>query len=117
MALESPNRLMDEPVTMTDVAKATGYSVASVGYAYTGKGRMPVETRERIRRVGDRLGYVHPLRLPKKPHGWLPPAFACIHGQEGGCVDCLNFTSDLKRSIQGLRLAKNGTEQGGASRG
>jgi DNA-binding LacI/PurR family transcriptional regulator len=44
-------------VGIRDVAAAAGVSVTTVSHALNGKGRLPPETRERVRGVADRLGY------------------------------------------------------------
>src|SRR4051795_4030185 len=45
------------PVTLRDVARATGVSVATVSKALNGQGRMTAETRTRIRGEARRLGF------------------------------------------------------------
>ncbi len=45
-------------VTIKDVAEAAGCSVASVCYAFSGSDKIREETRKRILRIADRLGYV-----------------------------------------------------------
>lgn len=44
-------------VGIKEVALAAGVSVTTVSHALNGKGRLPDETRERVRRVADELGY------------------------------------------------------------
>jgi DNA-binding LacI/PurR family transcriptional regulator len=44
-------------VTIKDIAKAAGVSVTTVSDSLSGNGRLPVETRERIRQVAKELGY------------------------------------------------------------
>ena len=49
-------------VGIKDVAKAAGVSITTVSHALSGKGRLTDETRERVRRVADDLGYTpHPV--------------------------------------------------------
>lgn len=40
-----------------DVARAAGVSTTTVSHALSGKGRLPEETRERVRAVAERMGY------------------------------------------------------------
>jgi len=44
-------------VGIKEVARAAGVSVTTVSHALNGKGRLPEETRERVRRVALELGY------------------------------------------------------------
>ena len=44
-------------VTITDVAAAAGVSLTTVSDSLTGKGRIPDETRARVKQVADELGY------------------------------------------------------------
>jgi DNA-binding LacI/PurR family transcriptional regulator len=44
-------------ITIADVARAAGVSKATASFAYSGKGRMSAETRERVLREAERLGY------------------------------------------------------------
>jgi DNA-binding LacI/PurR family transcriptional regulator len=44
-------------IGIKDVAEAAGVSVTTVSHALNGKGRLPVETRERVQRVARDLGY------------------------------------------------------------
>lgn len=44
-------------VRISDVAAAAGVSNTTVSHALNGKGRLPEETRRRVREVADRLGY------------------------------------------------------------
>jgi DNA-binding LacI/PurR family transcriptional regulator len=44
-------------VTIRDVAREAGVSVTTVSDAITGRGRLPLETRERVRAVAAELGY------------------------------------------------------------
>jgi DNA-binding LacI/PurR family transcriptional regulator len=44
-------------VGIKDVAKAAGVSTTTVSHALNDKGRLPAETRERVRRIADELGY------------------------------------------------------------
>ncbi len=46
-----------KPVRIDDVAREAGVSITTVSHALSGKGRLPVETRERVRRVAADLGY------------------------------------------------------------
>jgi DNA-binding LacI/PurR family transcriptional regulator len=49
-------------VGIKDVARAAGVSITTVSHALSGKGRLTDETRERVRRVADELGYTpHPV--------------------------------------------------------
>lgn len=48
---------MSEKIGIKDVAAAAGVSITTVSHALNGKGRLPVETRDRVREVADRLGY------------------------------------------------------------
>ncbi|MET0800205.1 MAG: LacI family DNA-binding transcriptional regulator [Actinomycetota bacterium] len=49
-------------IGIKDVAKAAGVSITTVSHALSGKGRLTDETRERVRRVADDLGYTpHPV--------------------------------------------------------
>jgi DNA-binding LacI/PurR family transcriptional regulator len=45
------------PVRITDVASLAGVSITTVSHALNGKGRLPAETRERVRAAADALGY------------------------------------------------------------
>lgn len=45
-------------VTIRDVARAAGVSTTTVSEALSGQGRTAVETRERVRRVAEEIGYV-----------------------------------------------------------
>ncbi|WP_320668769.1 LacI family DNA-binding transcriptional regulator [Patulibacter defluvii] len=52
--------------SIQDIADATGVSITTVSHALNGKGRVQAETRERVLRVADELGYtanVHAQRL------------------------------------------------------
>jgi DNA-binding LacI/PurR family transcriptional regulator len=44
-------------IGIKEVAAAAGVSVTTVSHALNGKGRLPEETRERVRRIADQLGY------------------------------------------------------------
>jgi DNA-binding LacI/PurR family transcriptional regulator len=44
-------------VGIRDVAAAAGVSATTVSHALNGKGRLPEETRDRVRRVAEELGY------------------------------------------------------------
>jgi len=44
-------------IGIKDVAAEAGVSITTVSHALNGKGRLPDETRERVRAVADRLGY------------------------------------------------------------
>lgn len=44
-------------IGIKEVAAAAGVSVTTVSHALNGKGRLPEETRERVRQVADELGY------------------------------------------------------------
>ncbi len=44
-------------IGIKEVAAAAGVSVTTVSHALNGKGRLPEETRERVRRIADELGY------------------------------------------------------------
>jgi DNA-binding LacI/PurR family transcriptional regulator len=44
-------------VGIRDVAAAAGVSATTVSHALNGKGRLPDETRDRVRRVAEKLGY------------------------------------------------------------
>jgi DNA-binding LacI/PurR family transcriptional regulator len=46
-----------KPVRIDDVAREAGVSITTVSHALSGKGRLPDETRERVRRVAADLGY------------------------------------------------------------
>jgi DNA-binding LacI/PurR family transcriptional regulator len=46
-------------VSIRDVAREAGVSVTTVSHALNGKGRLNIDTRQRVRAVADRLGY-HP---------------------------------------------------------
>src|SRR6185295_14136328 len=46
-----------ERAGIRDVAAAAGVSITTVSDALNGKGRLPDETRSRVREVADRLGY------------------------------------------------------------
>lgn len=48
---------MPEKIGIKDVAAAAGVSITTVSHALNGKGRLPTETRRRVREVADRLGY------------------------------------------------------------
>lgn len=45
-------------VTIRDVARAAGVSTTTVSEALSGRGRMAADTRERVRRVAEEIGYV-----------------------------------------------------------
>jgi DNA-binding LacI/PurR family transcriptional regulator len=45
------------PVGIKDVARAAGVSKTTVSHALSGKGRIPDETRARVRRTAEELGY------------------------------------------------------------
>jgi len=45
-------------VTIHDVARRAGVSIATVSYAMSNKNRLKAETRERIKRIAEELGYV-----------------------------------------------------------
>jgi DNA-binding LacI/PurR family transcriptional regulator len=47
-----------ERIGIKDVAAAAGVSITTVSHALNGKGRLPEETRERVRVVAEALGYV-----------------------------------------------------------
>lgn len=44
-------------VRISDVAEAAGVSNTTVSHALSGKGRLPEETRQRVREVAEKLGY------------------------------------------------------------
>jgi DNA-binding LacI/PurR family transcriptional regulator len=44
-------------VGIKEVAEAAGVSITTVSHALSGKGRLPADTRERVRLVAERLGY------------------------------------------------------------
>jgi len=44
-------------IGIKEVAQAAGVSVTTVSHALNGKGRLPDETRERVRRIAEELGY------------------------------------------------------------
>jgi DNA-binding LacI/PurR family transcriptional regulator len=49
-------------VGIKDVAEAAGVSITTVSHALSGKGRLTQQTRERVRRVAEDLGYTpHPV--------------------------------------------------------
>jgi DNA-binding LacI/PurR family transcriptional regulator len=48
---------VSRPVKIGDVAAAAGVSITTVSHALNGKGRLPEETRRRVREVAERLGY------------------------------------------------------------
>lgn len=48
---------MSEKIGIKDVAAAAGVSITTVSHALNGKGRLPRETRDKVREVADRLGY------------------------------------------------------------
>ncbi|HEX8754285.1 MAG TPA: LacI family DNA-binding transcriptional regulator [Solirubrobacterales bacterium] len=48
---------MSGKIGIKDVAAAAGVSITTVSHALNGKGRLPTETRERVREIADRLGY------------------------------------------------------------
>ncbi len=48
---------MAKPVGIREVAEAAGVSVTTVSHALNGKGRLPLETRTRVRAVAADLGY------------------------------------------------------------
>lgn len=52
MAAESKGR-----VNIKDVAAAAGVSITTVSHALNGKGRLPEETRVRVRKIAEQLGY------------------------------------------------------------
>lgn len=45
-------------VGIKEVAEAAGVSITTVSHALSGKGRLPVATRERVRAIASELGYV-----------------------------------------------------------
>jgi DNA-binding LacI/PurR family transcriptional regulator len=47
-----------ERIGIKDVAAAAGVSITTVSHALNGKGRLPEETRERVREAAEALGYV-----------------------------------------------------------
>jgi DNA-binding LacI/PurR family transcriptional regulator len=49
---------MGERIGIKEVAAAAGVSITTVSHALNGKGRLPEETRERVRDVAETLGYV-----------------------------------------------------------
>lgn len=44
-------------VTIKDIARAAGVSVTTVSDSLSGNGRLPAETRQRVRDIADKLGY------------------------------------------------------------
>jgi DNA-binding LacI/PurR family transcriptional regulator len=48
---------MGQRIGIKEVAAAAGVSITTVSHAVNGKGRLPEETRERVREVAERLGY------------------------------------------------------------
>jgi DNA-binding LacI/PurR family transcriptional regulator len=54
--------LIEEPVTIIDVASKAGVSISSVSAALNGQRGVSESTRERIRAVADELGFVPSLR-------------------------------------------------------
>jgi DNA-binding LacI/PurR family transcriptional regulator len=55
--IEDGHRVTRRPIGIRDVAAAAGVSITTVSHALNGKGRLPEETRERVRDVARRLGY------------------------------------------------------------
>ncbi len=50
---------------LRSIAKASGYSVATVSMALRGLGRVPPETRRKIEKVANELGYVRDLEMSR----------------------------------------------------
>lgn len=48
---------MAKRIGIADIAEAAGVSPTTVSHALNGKGRIPEETRDRVKAVADRLGY------------------------------------------------------------
>jgi DNA-binding LacI/PurR family transcriptional regulator len=48
---------VSEKIGIKDVAAAAGVSITTVSHALNGKGRLPAETRHKVREVADRLDY------------------------------------------------------------
>jgi DNA-binding LacI/PurR family transcriptional regulator len=48
---------MQERVDIRDVARTAGVSITTVSNAISGKGRLSPETRERVRRIAEQMGY------------------------------------------------------------
>jgi DNA-binding LacI/PurR family transcriptional regulator len=53
----NPPKKRTEPVTMVDIARHSGVALSTVSYALSGKRPISVETRERVNRAIDELGY------------------------------------------------------------
>lgn len=58
----SVNERKTKSASLSVIAKATGYSTATVSHALNDSGRVSPETRERIRQVAEGLGYETPRR-------------------------------------------------------
>jgi DNA-binding LacI/PurR family transcriptional regulator len=73
-------------VGIRDVARAAGVSIATVSQVLNGKGRLPDETRTRVREVADQLGY--------QPH----PAARSLAGGRSGLIG-LTFSTDTETPL------------------
>jgi DNA-binding LacI/PurR family transcriptional regulator len=77
------SRRAPRSVGIRDVAREAGVSVTTVSHALSGKGRIPEETRQRVREVADRLRY-HPnasaRSLAKGRTGVIAMAFSMPEG-------------------------------------
>jgi DNA-binding LacI/PurR family transcriptional regulator len=70
-------------VGIREVASAAGVSVTTVSHALNGKGRLPEETRERVRRVAGELGY-RPSRIARNLVGGRTGLLGLSVSQPGG---------------------------------
>src|SRR4051812_9633528 len=97
-----------EYCTLTTIARAAGLAVSTVSYSLRNNPKIPLATRQRVRRLAEKPGYTPPpavatlmahiksARLPKSP---TKIAFVWIEPEIAGLNSAFN-----RQSIAGARL-------------
>jgi DNA-binding LacI/PurR family transcriptional regulator len=78
-----PSPARPQRVRLIEVARATGFSTATVSQALNGTGRLPEETRRRIRLVSEELGY-RPNRIARSLASGKTSVIGLAVSQAGG---------------------------------
>lgn len=83
-------------IRITDVAAAAGVSITTVSHALNGKGRIPEETRQRVREAAEALGY-RPSSAARSLGGRRTGLISISLAQdEGHCVGISDFAYFLQ---------------------
>jgi DNA-binding LacI/PurR family transcriptional regulator len=84
------------PIRITDVAAAAGVSITTVSHALNGKGRIPEETRRRVRAAAEALGY-RPSSAARSLGGRRTGLISIsLSQEEGHCVGMSDFAYFLQ---------------------